>query len=170
MNAWQSFVSDVLDCYSPHKQEEQEILDLVSCLSMARFAAAQNSMGLRSNGFLYYHVGNLLISTIQACSARDIPIPAPSFKYCRNSVLQAIRHLTTKGVTKEFYSLAVDYCLFLAKEHYLDFDHLTRCALANLRKTQGLLENLPDFLPNHDGAKNIEPRKRHKTRWKKKYY
>lgn len=170
MNSWQSFVSDVLDCYSPHKQEEQEILDLVSCLSMARFAASQNSMGLRSNGFLYYHVGNLLVSTIQACAARDIPLPAPSFKYCRNSVLQAIRHLTTQGVTKEFYSLAVDYCLFLAKEHYLDFDHLTRCALANLRKTQGLLENLPDFLPNHDGAKNIELRKRHKTKWKKKYY
>ena len=66
MTSWQLFISAVLDHRYPIKQKEQEILDLVSNLSLVRFAAEQTKSGARDSGFLYFHVGNLLVRIVRA--------------------------------------------------------------------------------------------------------
>ena len=134
MTSWQLFISSVLDYRYPVKHKEHEILDLVSNLTMVRFAANQTKSGTREIGFLYFHVGNLLVRIVQACSANDVPMPTPSLRFSDNSIYEAVRHVSNHGVTKEFYTFSINYVLFITKEFKLDFDHLTKCALENLKK------------------------------------
>lgn len=135
MTSWQLFISAVLDHRYPIKQKEQEILDLVSNLSLVRFAAEQTKSGARDSGFLYFHVGNLLVRIVQACSANDVPMPNPSLRFSANSIYESVREVSNQGVTRQFYSFAINYVLFITKEFRLDFDHLTKCALSNLKKS-----------------------------------